>query len=143
MTKCACSMHPEEMCHESLRKSSHARQCRAVRGQLRNPCAAIDGYDQNYIGRADDDHLSTDAANGNMNDEPENIVEMKQVVVIHIYPPISDRRRDYCAYHDGEEETGHYGWGSTEAEAREDLARLDDEHADYLEWKRQREEEGG
>lgn len=40
------------------------------------------------------------------------------------------RPTPWCAFHDGEEETGHYGWGATEQEARDDLARLDDERAE-------------
>lgn len=37
------------------------------------------------------------------------------------YPPIPDRRFDWCAYFDGEEENGNYGWGSTEADAVADF----------------------
>jgi hypothetical protein len=37
------------------------------------------------------------------------------------YPPIPDRRFDWCAYFDGTEEDGNYGWGSTEAEAIDDF----------------------
>ena len=51
-------------------------------------------------------------------------------------PPIPDRRFDWCAYHDPDDSDGlHWGWGATEAEAIDDLKRLDDELADYLEWK--------
>jgi hypothetical protein len=49
------------------------------------------------------------------------------IITRHIYPPIPLRQFDWCAYHDGEEETGHYGYGATEAEALEDLKRLDQE----------------
>ena len=68
---------------------------------------------------------------------------MTPVIVRPVYPPVPSRAYDWCAFHDGEEETGHCGWGPTEEAAREDLKRLDDERADYLEWKRQCEEEGG
>ena len=47
--------------------------------------------------------------------------------VVCEYPPIPDRRFDWCAYFDGEEETGRYGWGET-AEAA--LRALFAEHAD-------------
>jgi len=46
-----------------------------------------------------------------------------KVIVRPCYPPIPDRRWDWCAYHDGEEESQHCGWGATEQEAREDLKR--------------------
>lgn len=52
----------------------------------------------------------------------------------HVFPPIPDRRFDWCAFHDGhEEETNRYGWGSTKDEAVADLRRLDDELADWQE----------
>ena len=50
-----------------------------------------------------------------------------RIITTHVYPPIPDRRWDWSAHHDGEEESGHYGWGSTEAEALADLQRLDEE----------------
>jgi hypothetical protein len=37
-----------------------------------------------------------------------------------LYPPIPDRRQDWCAYYDGREE-GPYGYGRTEIEAIQDL----------------------
>lgn len=55
-----------------------------------------------------------------------------KIVTSYEFPPIPDRQFDWCAYYEGEEETNHYGWGKTEAEAIEDLKRLDDERADYL-----------
>lgn len=36
---------------------------------------------------------------------------MRKIVTTHVYPPIPDRRWDWCAYYDGEEETGNVGWG--------------------------------
>lgn len=39
----------------------------------------------------------------------------------HVYPPIPIREFDWCAWYDGEEELGHYGYGRTEAEAIADL----------------------
>jgi hypothetical protein len=53
-----------------------------------------------------------------------------RIITVHEYPPIPDRRWDWRAFHDGEEERGHYGWGRTELEAIEDLRRLDDERAE-------------
>lgn len=39
-----------------------------------------------------------------------------------IYPPISVREFDWCAWYDCDgEEAGRYGWGKTEAEAIIDL----------------------
>lgn len=53
-----------------------------------------------------------------------------KIITNNVYPPIPDRRFDWCAYHDGDEESQHYGWGVTEAEAIADLHRLDNEWAD-------------
>jgi len=39
-------------------------------------------------------------------------------------PPIPYRGRDWCAWIDGQEEYGPFGWGRTEAEA---VARLEEE----------------
>lgn len=44
-----------------------------------------------------------------------------RVVTTHVYPPIPDRQFDWCAYFDGEEEAGQYGWGATEQAAVDDL----------------------
>ena len=52
-----------------------------------------------------------------------------RIITVHEYPPIPIRDFDWCAYHDGEEESGHYGWGRTERDAIEDLKRLDEERA--------------
>lgn len=56
---------------------------------------------------------------------------MTRIITKNECPPIPDRRFDWVAYHDGEEETGHAGWGATEAEAIEDLKRLDEERAEW------------
>lgn len=50
-----------------------------------------------------------------------------------VYPPIPDRRNDWCVYHDGDEEENHCGWGATPEEALADLERLDQERAEALE----------
>lgn len=57
----------------------------------------------------------------------------RKIITHFEYPPIPRRDFDWCAYHDGEEETGHYGWGATQAEAIEDLRRLDEERAEAME----------
>jgi hypothetical protein len=44
-----------------------------------------------------------------------------RVVTSNIFPPIPDRRFDWIAYYEGEEEAGSYGYGSTEAEAIADF----------------------
>ena len=55
------------------------------------------------------------------------------IITRNVFPPIPDRRFDWCAYHEGDEETQHCGWGPTEKEAIADLRRLDDEWADVCE----------
>jgi hypothetical protein len=44
--------------------------------------------------------------------------EMK---VVGVFPPIPTRAFDWCAYRDGEEENGRYGWGETATAAVADL----------------------
>ncbi len=46
---------------------------------------------------------------------------MKPIVVNFVWPPIPTRAFDYCAYFEGEEERGGYGWGPTEEAAKADL----------------------
>lgn len=48
----------------------------------------------------------------------------KRIVTVHVFPPIPCRRMDWCAYPDGEEEDGNYGWGATEAAAIADLIEI-------------------
>lgn len=45
----------------------------------------------------------------------------RKIVTSHVYPPIPIRSMDWCAYYDGEEENGKYGWGATEEAAIKDL----------------------
>lgn len=45
----------------------------------------------------------------------------KPIVTSNVCPPIPVRDMDWCAYPDGEEENGGYGWGATEDEAVADL----------------------
>ena len=56
-----------------------------------------------------------------------------KIITVWACPPIPDRRWDWMAFHDGEEERGHYGWGRTEREAIEDLRCLDEERAEVSE----------
>ena len=52
-----------------------------------------------------------------------------QIVTKHIYPPIPLRSFDWCAYQEGTEEDGPYGYGATETEALENLnAILEEEN---------------
>lgn len=46
---------------------------------------------------------------------------MRQIKTVCVYPPIPDRRFDWCAFYDGDEESGNYGYGATEAEAIRDF----------------------
>lgn len=40
-----------------------------------------------------------------------------KIKVDYINPPIPTRALDYCAYNDGDEEKGEYGYGSTPEQA--------------------------
>lgn len=44
-----------------------------------------------------------------------------KIVTSYVYPPIPWRQFDWCAFIDGEEEAGPYGWGPTEEDAIADL----------------------
>jgi len=46
---------------------------------------------------------------------------MRKIVTHAIFPPIPTTKYDWCAFYDGEEEDGGYGYGSTEAEAIADF----------------------
>lgn len=61
------------------------------------------------------------------------------IIALHELPPIADRRWDWRAYHYGdEEEPWKHGWGRTEQEALDDLARLDREFEESLETEEER-----
>ncbi len=63
---------------------------------------------------------------------------MSRIITRNVYPPIPDRRFDWCAYHDDDEEIEEwYGWGATKAEALADLERIDQEREEYEEYKRE------
>ena len=44
-----------------------------------------------------------------------------RIITHHEYPPIPIRSFDWCAYRDGREEEGNYGWGPTKEAAIADL----------------------
>lgn len=47
---------------------------------------------------------------------------MSRKIVTHCsFPPIPTNKYDWCAYYDGDEEAGDYGYGATEAEAIADF----------------------
>lgn len=53
-----------------------------------------------------------------------NLIGGRNVQTSFVYPPIPIRTSDWCAYFDGCEEDGNYGWGETEAKAIADLQML-------------------
>jgi hypothetical protein len=52
------------------------------------------------------------------------MIPLPKIVTRNIYPPIPLRQFDWCAYVDGEEERGEYGYGRTRAEAVADLINV-------------------
>lgn len=46
---------------------------------------------------------------------------MRKIVTSHTHSPLPIRQLDWCAFYDGEEEAGGYGYGATEAEAIADF----------------------
>ena len=44
-----------------------------------------------------------------------------KIMTNNVYPPIPDRRFDWRAYYEGQEERRQYGYGQTEQEAISDL----------------------
>lgn len=52
----------------------------------------------------------------------------RKIITSHVYPPIPIRSHDWCAYFDDlGADCSPYGWGRTEAEAKQDLL---DNHGD-------------
>ncbi|WP_428491615.1 hypothetical protein [Rhodopila sp.] len=47
--------------------------------------------------------------------------ERMNIVTSHVFPPIPDCSHDWCAYFEGTEESGNYGWGKTKRDAILDL----------------------
>ena len=57
----------------------------------------------------------------------------RKIVTKHVFPPIPIRSFDWCAYYEGEEESGDYGWGATEAAAIADFeVWFQEEHDERL-----------
>ena len=52
-----------------------------------------------------------------------NPIDLEQIKTSYVFPPIPMRQFDWCAYMDGREEAGPYGWGRTEEEAVKDLTQ--------------------
>ena len=50
-----------------------------------------------------------------------------KIVTGYVCPPIPWRAYDWAAYRDGEEESGPYGYGATEAEAIANLKEIEEE----------------
>ncbi len=50
-----------------------------------------------------------------------------KIVTTHVFPPIPDRNCDWCAFYEGQEEAGNYGWGATQERA---IADFIDNYAD-------------
>ncbi len=76
----------------------------------------------------------------------------RKIVTHHSRPPIPTKQYDWCAFYDGEEEAGNYGYGETEEEAISDFienyadghdARLDGPDADFLRDRQQDDEMRG
>lgn len=53
-----------------------------------------------------------------------------RIITHHEFPPIPLRQFDWCAYRDGDEESGRYGWGPTEQAAIDDLLQLEADDSD-------------
>lgn len=60
-----------------------------------------------------------------------------QIKTIFQFPPIPDRRFDWVAFIDGDEEAGRYGYGPTEAEAISDFIEnwADEYEQEDAEWR--------
>ena len=54
-------------------------------------------------------------------------VNKPKIITDHIRPPIPTNKMDWCAWREGEEENGGYGYGATEQEAIADLLDNEDE----------------
>lgn len=58
-----------------------------------------------------------------------------KIITENINPPIPIRSCDWCAYEEGNEENGPFGWGKTEAGAIADLKDLiDPDFTDDPDW---------
>lgn len=58
---------------------------------------------------------------------------MREIVAAPTHSTLPHRGHDFCAYYDGEEEAGNYGYGATKAEAIEDFkANCQEDHDERL-----------
>lgn len=49
----------------------------------------------------------------------------EKIITDYVFPPIPDRRFDWCAYYENDVENQNlYGWGKTKEEALEDLKKV-------------------
>lgn len=53
----------------------------------------------------------------------------REIVTSFVHPPIPTRAFDWCAYRDGQEELGGYGYGPTKEAAVADLLATEEENA--------------
>jgi len=63
-----------------------------------------------------------------------------KLITVCNFPPIPDRRWDWVAYIEGDEESGNYGYGSTEQEAINDWVENYAEEYDAAEFARRERE---
>lgn len=54
-----------------------------------------------------------------------------RIVLSPVFPPIPTRRFDWCAYIDGEEEEGTYGYGESKQAALNELIEGELERSDF------------
>lgn len=59
--------------------------------------------------------------------DKKGVMMKSKIITYHAYPPIPERRFDWCAYRDGTEDGGLQGWGKTEADAVSDLIQREGE----------------
>jgi hypothetical protein len=48
-----------------------------------------------------------------------------KIIVNYTFPPIPTRNFDWCAFREGHEEAGNYGWGPTAPDAIADLIEIE------------------
>jgi hypothetical protein len=68
------------------------------------------------------DHWKTTEPDSYCDEPPKRRRHQRKIITRYVYPTIPDRRFDWLAFYEGDEELGEYGWGSSEAQAIADLA---------------------
>lgn len=63
-------------------------------------------------------------------------IHRQNKIITHTWLSIYGQPADWEAYHEGDEETNHRGYGKSEAEALADLERMDDEYSESCEEER-------